>query len=783
MTAIIHKNKPAYNPLKTGNSSNISPFPYIGLVKRNDDAQTMGRLSVWIPEIGGDPNDESSWIICSYCSPFAGSTDITKIPNYQNDPNVAQQSYGLVLIPPDLNNEVMVQFVNGNISRAYWTGCIFQQNMNHMVPGIAIDNTTDPNNPIAPVIEYNKGKITGTVESPKRPIFKPLAEGLAAEGLTTDQERGSSSSSMRREAPSKVFGLLSPRANTIHIDDNEKNEFIRLRTRSGAQVLIHETTGYVYINSKNGNSWFEISDSGIDAFTQGSISLRAQKDLNVRADGNIIFDAAGSIFMQAGKEINLASTKIQIGASNDLVLSAGGNINSVATGTWNRKGSSIQDNPAKVDAATAPVPKTTLDTTSVHSNNNTWVWQSGGGNVKTIVGRMPTHEPWIGHPRSDIPPLPTSKNPVNSSGLHTNAPNQNVENGCSFGTAGTKPISTDVHNSITAAADKTGVNQATLLAFADIESSFNPNAASGSSSAKGLFQFTDETWTGMVSQYGNQLNVPNSPDSINNPNYNALMGAQFIKNNTAILQNNGISDPTPGQLYITHFMGSSGGPKFIKEAQNNPDGLAASSNPSAAAKNRNIYYNSDGSPKTNKQVYDSLTSVADSKANAYAEQNGLQPPCTRGNGVAGGTGTGVANVPGGKIDPNNPIGSAQNYVGKYVSSGPDAGSEQCVALVKSFHPELGSTSNWGAGQGDLVNNPPPIGTAIASGWNSQGQYIGDTSPGSSTHAAEYIGKSDDGTGIKVLEQYTGQPAHVRDYPATGSGLNNANNYRVINRVS
>ena len=42
-----------------GNTNNkgiaSSPSMYIGVVKKNDDSQNMGRLQVWIEEFGGDP--------------------------------------------------------------------------------------------------------------------------------------------------------------------------------------------------------------------------------------------------------------------------------------------------------------------------------------------------------------------------------------------------------------------------------------------------------------------------------------------------------------------------------------------------------------------------------------------------------------------------------------------------------------------------------------------------------------------------------------------------------
>ena len=165
---------PMYDPMRTRNAPSM-PFIYIGFVKKNDDAQRMGRLSIWIPELGGDPADSGSWVIASYASPFAGATDIATIPNYANDTQVAQQSYGLWLVPPDLNNEVAVFFANGDTARAFWFACLYQQSMTHMIPGIAVNVTTEPEPPkhVSPVIEYNKANV-GSTTSPRRPPLQAL---------------------------------------------------------------------------------------------------------------------------------------------------------------------------------------------------------------------------------------------------------------------------------------------------------------------------------------------------------------------------------------------------------------------------------------------------------------------------------------------------------------------------------------------------------------------------------------------------------------------------------
>jgi Transglycosylase SLT domain len=670
----------------------LLPFIYIGFVKKNDDAQKMGRLAVWIPEIGGQPNDESSWVIASYASPFFGASDISKVPNYFNDSQIAQQSYGLWMVPPDVNCEVAVFFANGDPARAFWFGCCVQQYMNHMVPGIAINTTTEPEPPthVGPVIEYNKANV-GDVEKPRRPPFHPLTNGLQVEGLKSDQERGVSSTSARRETPSQVFGLLSPRGNTIHIDDNHngdaatggsENEFIRLRTRSGTQVIIDETTGFVYINSKNGDAWLEVSDSGVDVYSANSVSIRAQGDFNVRADRNIMLDAGASICLNAPtinlncKNMNLQTSEnymlsvlkdgsihagagLKIKADKDLNIETGGDTTLKATGVQIRDGKAIYDNAGiapSADTADATVPKAgkQLDTTQVKSTSG-FNWTHGGGTINTICDRMPTHEPWNGHPRSNVPPPPLDDGPPSSGIQSAGDPNASVEDGCNFGAANTKPISSTTFNAISAAADKTGMPLATLLAFGDIESGFNPNAKNPKSSAGGLFQFINGTWDGMVRQYGNKYNV--SGDQKYDANANAIMGAQFLKDNQTYLQNHGIANPTPGDLYAAHFMGPAGAVALKKAAQSDPNADAATLFPDQAAANSPIFKG-----KTVGQVYDNITNNANSKANAYANQQGLPPPCQR---------------PG--ATPTNPSGTAGSKTNVGTIPAPTAGSAVAAA--------------------------------------------------------------------------------------------------------
>jgi hypothetical protein len=391
---------------------------YLGLVRKNYDAQRMGRLLVWVSDFG--PDDPKFHIPVSYASPFAGATEVNRTVEDGKTENDSQKAYGFWATPPDVDNQVLVCFLDGDITNGYWFACLYPQNMNHMVPGIAFSESTDPkaNQEFAPygppTVEYNKNDRANapgmprnsptsrfTRESVQRPVFSALAEGLKTQGLQADPLRGISNTSARRESPSRVFGLLSPRGNSIHIDDGpvvegEENEFIRFRTRSGTQILINETSGFIYMITKGGKSWVEISDDGIDMFTEESISMAAGKDVNIHAGGKVGIHGTEGIHLSTktltsfssedsnfvtGRDL-LVETQRDIGlranrdvaseAVRDISENAGKNILSGACGYISHNGKAILDNSGGASPAEVQRAQYLPDVTS----------------------RVPTHEPF-----------------------------------------------------------------------------------------------------------------------------------------------------------------------------------------------------------------------------------------------------------------------------------------------------------------------------------------------------------------------------------------------------
>ena len=312
---------------------------YVGWVKRADDVQKMGRLQVWVPEFGSTPDEEAGWITVNYCSPFAGATnvDTTSKADLQSFDST-QTSYGMWMVPPDVNNQVLIMFVCGDPARGIWIGSLYNQYMNNMVPGMAADtnNYQYPGKNI-PVAEYNKwDKKVTQPDAAKKPYEAIKFKGVGNQGLITDPNRGVTNSSARRESPSRVFGILTPGpviseevakttpenirrkgGSSFIMDDATGSEYVQLATKSGAQIQINETTGFVYLINRDGTAWVQMDkDGNIDIFGARDISMRAQRDINLRADRNINIEAGQNIFMKAAQDTTESTTTFTYDVNN-----------------------------------------------------------------------------------------------------------------------------------------------------------------------------------------------------------------------------------------------------------------------------------------------------------------------------------------------------------------------------------------------------------------------------------------------------------------------------------
>jgi hypothetical protein len=182
-----------------------------------------------------------------------------------------------------------------------------------------------------------------------------------------------------------------------------------------------------------------------------------------------------------------------------------------------------------------------------------------------------------------------------------------------------------ITQAIKTAANRTGVDFAYLLNKASQESGFDPNAKASTSSATGLFQFTQQTWLQMVksngtqfglSQYADHIQVTNGVASVSDPSWrqailalrkdptvSAEMAGSLDKANLGTLQNNVGGSIGPTDLYLAHFLGAGGASEFLNTLKTNPSASAASILPEAAASNPSVFYGANGQPRTVAQIY------------------------------------------------------------------------------------------------------------------------------------------------------------------------------------
>jgi hypothetical protein len=202
------------------------------------------------------------------------------------------------------------------------------------------------------------------------------------------------------------------------------------------------------------------------------------------------------------------------------------------------------------------------------------------------------------------------------------------------------PSRLKIATSIKQAAGTTGVSFEYLLATAKMESNFNPKAAATTSSARGLYQFIDQTWLGTVKEAGSQLGYGKYADAISksqsgayyindpsmhssimklrdDPEAASSMAAVLTQSNSFKLTGRIGRRPTDNELYMAHFMGVGGAAKLIASAEDNPNASAARLFPNAAAANRSIFYEKGtGRARTVSEVYSVLTTRYAAAANA-----------------------------------------------------------------------------------------------------------------------------------------------------------------------
>ena len=456
------------NPNQQGSIKDSGP--YEARITSHLDGKYMGTLEVELlrsVDPGMDSLEVNQRVQVEYLNPFYGVTNYNGV-NKNTDYASSQQSYGMWFIPPDIGNIVLVIFVEGNINKGYWIGCVQAENQNFMIPDgrpattftDTIGNITDIGKKL-PVGEYNKELLINSLnllDATKnlKPINTDFKNVLQNQGLLTDEIRGLTTTSARREAPSSVFGVSTPgpldkRGNargkggryysrlggsSIVMDDGDDkflrktsaakgpseyvnknidivtpadetiphNELVRIRTRTGHQILMHNSEDLIYIGNAAGTTWIEMTANGkLDIFAQDSVSIHTQTDFNFKADRDVNIEAGRSINMKAMSSITeetLGSHRITVGSNQTITVAANQTI-SVGSTNHYADGNINLDTGGVINLNNNKAVKTEPTPLSTHTNPG----ESSGN----IMKRVPQHEPWPHHENLNPDNVKTSR--------------------------------------------------------------------------------------------------------------------------------------------------------------------------------------------------------------------------------------------------------------------------------------------------------------------------------------------------------------------------------------
>jgi hypothetical protein len=208
----------------------------------------------------------------------------------------------------------------------------------------------------------------------RKPAHTESVKYLEEQGLVKDDTRGITTSSARREVPSAVFGISTPGpldkrngakrgkvgksehaipdafvsrlgGTTFVMDDGDDkylrktpaggpksgppeyvaveqgetggdptiphNELFRIRTRTGHQILLHNSEDLIYIGNAKGTTWIELTSEGkIDIYAKDSVSVYSNNDINLTAERDInLTSIAGDINLNSGRDANMTATR------------------------------------------------------------------------------------------------------------------------------------------------------------------------------------------------------------------------------------------------------------------------------------------------------------------------------------------------------------------------------------------------------------------------------------------------------------------------------------------
>jgi hypothetical protein len=150
-----------------------------------------------------------------------------------------------------------------------------------------------------------------------------------------------------------------------------------------------------------------------------------------------------------------------------------------------------------------------------------------------------------------------------------------------------------VEQALQRAAQATGLNSGVLRRIADRESRLDPTAGNPASSARGLMQFTQDTWLEVVRDFGPRHGLGRQADALmtdrngnigarnwrelqgilrlrDDPHLSAVLAAERLRKARPALEDSLGRAASPADLYLVHLLGPTGARQFLAALRETP---------------------------------------------------------------------------------------------------------------------------------------------------------------------------------------------------------------------
>jgi hypothetical protein len=198
-----------------------------------------------------------------------------------------------------------------------------------------------------------------------------------------------------------------------------------------------------------------------------------------------------------------------------------------------------------------------------------------------------------------------------------------------------------VEHALLSAAQATGFSPDVLRRIAERESRLDPSAANRFSSARGLMQFTRDTWLEVVRDFGPRHGLGRQAEALitdrdgnigtrnwrelqgilrlrEDPHLAAVLAAERLLKAEPALEEAFGRRASPGDLYLVHMLGPTGARQFLSAVRETPGRSSVAVVGSAAKPNPGVFERG-GRPLPVSKVYEEVAEMFDPRAPAISQ--------------------------------------------------------------------------------------------------------------------------------------------------------------------